>query len=57
MKLFPTLYGRAQILRTSICAYDEVTGEWRKVCNKELYNLCSLQGVYIFSAYVIHGEV
>jgi metal-responsive CopG/Arc/MetJ family transcriptional regulator len=40
----------------NICAYEEVTGKCRKVCNAELHNLYSVQGACVVSAYVIHVE-
>jgi len=61
IKTFPHPVCESTDMRTSnegnICAYEEVTGECRKVCNVELYNLYSVQGACVVSAYVIHGEV
>jgi hypothetical protein len=61
IKLFLTLYGKAQIERTKnegdICAYEEVTGDCREVYNAELHNLYCVQGACVVSAYVIHGKV
>jgi hypothetical protein len=56
IKTFPhPVWGSTDIrTRNEGCAYEEVAGEGRKVCNAELHNLYSVQGACVVTS-LLHG--